>query len=101
MAYCERCDKLGFDKCECGNSNKENKENKMLDRIEGEYYSISKSKLALISERVSRLSSQKITEYEVEDDLINTYWEEGDEHQEWLNNASVDGIANWVWSIYP
>jgi hypothetical protein len=64
-----------------------------------ENYQITDEKLARVTEIVNRDTDPAATE-----DLIQTQicydWNEGAEHQEWIDSATPEEIADWIASFY-
>ena len=62
-------------------------------------YKISQEKL----EAVTRLFNEQ-TDPQATEDLVETEitadWNEGDEHQQWIDNADPQEIADWLASFY-
>lgn len=67
--------------------------------MNGKYYTIEAEKLAKVVEIFNRETDPAAT-----DDLIETEicadWNEGEAHQEWIDNASAQEIADWLASFY-
>lgn len=63
------------------------------------YYTIEDDKL----EKVVRIFNQE-TDPKATDELIKTEicadWNEGEEHQDWINTATPQEIADWLASFY-
>ena len=57
------------------------------------YYTINQNRLAEIVANVQQTSP--MTEAQVRD-FVLADWPEGAEHQDWLDNAPVSEIADWV-----
>lgn len=63
------------------------------------YYTISQEKL----EEITRKFNQEVDPAATEDLLkseICADWHEGDEHQKWINEASIEEIVDWLASFY-
>lgn len=58
-----------------------------------QYYTISDERVAEIVAADPTLNSQWVI------DTATADWNEGDEHQEWLNTAPAAEIADWVATI--
>ena len=63
------------------------------------YYTIDSDKLAAVTRIVNQDTDPRATE-----DLIETQicadWNEGAEHQSWIDNAKSAEIADWIASFY-
>lgn len=59
-----------------------------------EYYTIDSEKLAAITASVQQ-RIPRMTEAQVRD-FVLADWPEGQLHQDWLDNATVEEIASWV-----
>lgn len=53
------------------------------------YFSIDDDKLEAIT-KLANLPADQVEDFVLDD------WKEGQEHQDWLNTASVKEIADWV-----
>jgi len=61
-------------------------------------YTIQQNKL----EEITRIYNQQVDPKATEDTVqaeICADWNEGDEHQEWIDTASVQTIVNWLASL--
>ena len=58
-------------------------------------YTIERSKLEAITAIINNTVDPAVTEETIEEH-ITADWHEGNEHQEWINSASVEEIADWV-----
>lgn len=62
-------------------------------------YTIDDGKLTKVTKIFNRTTDDKAT-----DDLVKSEicadWNEGAEHQEWLDSATPDEIADWLASFY-
>ena len=85
---CPRCKSYRWDK----KPQRKGKEQPM-DRTTTEHYTIDPTKLAAIVASVQ--TSRPMTEAQVRDYCLAD-WPEGQEHQDWLDSASVSEIADWV-----
>ena len=62
-------------------------------------YQIDSAKLAQVTEIVNRETDPAATEHLVESEICAD-WNEGDEHQNWIDTASAAEIADWIASFY-
>jgi hypothetical protein len=62
-------------------------------------FKIDREKLAEVTEIINRDTDPRATEELIETEICAD-WNEGDEHQEWLDNADADEIASWLKSFY-
>lgn len=62
-------------------------------RTTGKYYSINTAKLEWIADHIN---AQDAT---VADIALDQDWNEGDDHQRWLDSAPAAEIADWVLEI--
>ena len=58
-------------------------------------YTINRSKLEAITAIIKNTADPTVTEETIEEH-ITADWHEGDEHQAWIDSASVEEIADWV-----
>jgi len=58
-------------------------------------FTIESGKLHRITEIVNNDTDPAVTEDVIEDHICAD-WQEGDEHQEWINSASIEEIADWI-----
>ena len=69
-------------------------ERERKEQAVSEYYSVDSEKLSAITasvqQRIPRMTESHVREYCLAD------WPEGQEHQAWLDSASVAEIADWV-----
>lgn len=62
-------------------------------------YSISAEKLAAVVEIFNRETDPAATDELIESEICAD-WNEGDEHQEWIDNAAPQQIADWLATFY-
>jgi hypothetical protein len=62
-------------------------------------FQINAEKLAEVTEIVNNDFDPAATEADIETHICSD-WEEGEEHQEWLDTADADEIADWLQSFY-
>ena len=62
-------------------------------------YTISTEKLEQITAIFNRDTDPQATEELVQSEICAD-WNEGDEHQEWIDSASPEEIADWLASFY-
>ncbi len=62
-------------------------------------YHIDSEKLAQVTEIINRETDPAATEHLIETEICAD-WNEGDEHQEWIDTASAAEIADWIASFY-
>lgn len=63
------------------------------------YYKIEQDKLEKVVEIVNEKTDPKATAELIETEICAD-WNEGDEHQDWINNADPAEIASWLASFY-
>jgi hypothetical protein len=63
------------------------------------YYTISAEKLSKVVEIFNRETDPSATDELVETEICAD-WNEGDEHQEWIDSASPQEIADWLATFY-
>ena len=63
------------------------------------YYTIDADKLEKITLIVNEEIDPRATESDIED-LICADWSEGNAHQQWINTAKPQEIADWISSFY-
>ena len=64
-----------------------------------EFYTIEQEKLEAVVRRFNDEVDPKATEELVRTELLAD-WNEGEEHQDWLDNADVAEIVDWLASFY-
>lgn len=62
-------------------------------------YTISNDKLNKVAEIVNRETDPKATTELIETEICAD-WNEGAEHQKWVDTASAQEIADWIASFY-
>jgi len=62
-------------------------------------FHIDSDKLARVTEIVNRDTDPRVTEDEIEAEICAD-WNEGQEHQDWIDTASAEEIADWIASFY-
>ena len=62
-------------------------------------YRIDSEKLEQVTAIVNTETDPKVTETEIEAEICAD-WNEGDEHQEWVDSAPAAEIADWIASFY-
>lgn len=60
-----------------------------------EYYTIAEDKLAQVVARLNKRDRHPVTTEAVRS-FILADWPEGQEHQDWIDHADVDEIAQWI-----
>lgn len=63
------------------------------------YFKIDTEKLNEVTSIINANTDPKVTEEMIEQHTCAD-WEEGDEHQEWINSADAQEIADWIGSHY-
>ena len=58
-------------------------------------YTIDKNKLQAVIRIVNNETDPTATD-ELIEQFVTADWHEGDEHQEWLNEADAQEIADWI-----
>ena len=62
-------------------------------------YKIDSAKLEAVVDIFNRETDEKATEELVESEICAD-WNEGEEHQQWVDNASPQEIADWLATFY-
>jgi broad-specificity NMP kinase len=62
-------------------------------------FTINSEKLEKVVNLVNREIDPRATN-DVVEQMICADWNEGEEHQDWLNNASVREVVDWISTFY-
>jgi len=62
-------------------------------------YTINSNKLTAVTEIVNANTDPAATEDLIEAEICAD-WNEGDEHQEWIDSAEAQDIADWLATFY-
>ena len=62
-------------------------------------YNIDADKLAAVTEIVNAMTDPAATEDLIEAEICAD-WNEGDEHQQWIDSAEPQDVANWLATFY-
>jgi len=63
------------------------------------YYRIDSDKLAEVTRIVNAETDPRVTDEMVGDEICAD-WHEGQEHQDWIDSADAQEIADWIASFY-
>lgn len=64
------------------------------------FYTISPEKLTAVIQSYNEIVDGNLSERKVKS-YICADWTEGDEHQQWIDNAPAEEIADWLRFVIP
>ena len=76
--------------------------NKMIN-IKGKYFSIDREKIVRVHQIVNFEYYTKMSYMEIKNDILDRMWINISDiisHQKWLDNASANELAQWIYSKY-